>query len=898
VSVARDGSAGADGPSGAPLLSADGRWVFFESLASNLVENDLNQTQDIFARDRLTGTTLLVSADANGPGTNSGPAHSAAITPDGRFVAFVKNATNVINPLAGRFSAGEVYVRDMERGTTTWASSNAFALFFPFTPVKYYLCFNPVLSADGRFVVFKSAPTNAPLGRVLLLRHDLLSGQTDAIHSNAATQSWAQVSADGRWVAYDTGAGIELWDAQSASNRLICTNVNVPGPLYRTCSLPALNTDGSRLAYVVRSNGVASLYAQDLPAGSPRLLSVTTNGLPASVTDAWPALLSAEGSVIVFDALDERLVPGDSNLAGDVFAADWNTGALELISRRHEERPGLTPPLFSLRHPRSLSADGRVSVFGAFDRALSDMDTNGLLDLYVRDLGRNTLHFPGDATNRALDLVVSADGRYSAYGFSHASTLFPLFSATEYAVMWTDLLTASNRLVTSRGYRARFPVFDSLPLAISADGIRVAFQSLQSPAELLAGPFAELNGVADVYLQDIVTGSNQLVSVNRDGSGTGNGASTEPLFTPDGRWLLFRSSATDLSPEGAAGLYARDLPGNQTLLLNPFYARPAYQPILAVSADSRVVASFSSDASIRVFDLLARTSMVVRPTQFAVSGGSSFSLSATGRWLASDGVGNGLGDSRMVHLLDLQNGTDELISTRFGDAQPANGNSYSPLLSYDARFVVFASDASDLVPNDRNAARDVFVHDRFRHVTFLASVNRSGTGSGNGESTLPVLAADGRTVLFQSLADDLVGGDYNGTGDVFVLQLGGPDTDGDGMDDDWEMAYFNTLDRDGSGDWDGDGRTDLEEFRAGTDPTDRGSVLQVLSISRLGSGQTKLLWSATPGTAYQVQFKDDITDGGWGNAGIPVTAGGTTATWDGPEAAAGQQRFYRVALAR
>ncbi|HXI51341.1 MAG TPA: WD40 repeat domain-containing protein, partial [Candidatus Saccharimonadales bacterium] len=380
------------------------------------------------------------------------------------------------------------------------------------------------------------------------------------------------------------------------------------------------------------------------------------------------------------------------------------------------------------------------------------------------------------------------------------------------------------------------------------------------------------------------------------GSATGNGASTEPLFTPDGRWLLFRSSADDLSPEGAAGLYARNLAGNQTLLLNPLYAGPTYRPILAVSADSRVVASFSSDASIRVFDLLARTSRVVQPTQFAVSGGSSLSLSATGRWLAADGVANESGAIRMVHLLDLQTGTDELISTRFGDAQPANGNSYSPQLSYDARFVVFASDASDLVPNDRNAARDVFVHDRFRHVTFLASVNRSGTGSGNGASTLPVLAADGRTVLFQSLADDLVEGDYNGTGDVFVLQLGGPDTDGDGMDDDWEMAYFNTLARDGSGDWDGDGRTDLEEFRAGTDPTDRGSVLQVLSISRLGSGQTKLLWSATPGTAYQVQFKDEITDGGWANAGTPVTAGGTTATWAGPEAVAGQHRFYRVAL--
>ena len=67
-------------------------------------------------------------------------------------------------------------------------------------------------------------------------------------------------------------------------------------------------------------------------------------------------------------------------------------------------------------------------------------------------------------------------------------------------------------------------------------------------------------------------------------------------------------------------------------------------------------------------------------------------------------------------------------------------------------------------------------------------------------------------------ASDLVDGDYNDAADVFVLHLGGPDTDGDGLEDDWEMAYFNTLTRDGSGDYDGDGLTDKEELVAGTDP--------------------------------------------------------------------------------
>src|SRR5207253_9976348 len=133
--------------------------------------------------------------------------------------------------------------------------------------------------------------------------------------------------------------------------------------------------------------------------------------------------------------------------------------------------------------------------------------------------------------------------------------------------------------------------------------------------------------------------------------------------------------------------------------------------------------------------------------------------------------------------------------------------------------------------------------DRVTGTTLLASLNLQGTGPGNGLSSKPVLAANGRTVVFQSFASDLVPGDYNELRDVFVLRLGGPDSDGDGMDDDWEMAYFGTLARDGKGDFDGDGRTDLEEFQAGTDPTDNGSVLRALTLSPMGGGATRLIWS-------------------------------------------------------
>src|SRR5439155_22178261 len=136
---------------------------------------------------------------------------------------------------------------------------------------------------------------------------------------------------------------------------------------------------------------------------------------------------------------------------------------------------------------------------------------------------------------------------------------------------------------------------------------------------------------------------------------------------------------------------------------------------------------------------------------------------------------------------------------------------------------------------------DLFVRDLWGGATMLVSRNSEGHGSGNALCSTPVLSADGRTVFFQSFASDLVPGDFNQTRDIFALKLAGQDSDGDGMDDDWEMAYFNTLARDGRGDFDNDGQTDFQEFRAGTNPANDNSVLRVLTLTPLlGGGKTLL----------------------------------------------------------
>src|SRR6185436_3877444 len=119
-----------------------------------------------------------------------------------------------------------------------------------------------------------------------------------------------------------------------------------------------------------------------------------------------------------------------------------------------------------------------------------------------------------------------------------------------------------------------------------------------------------------------------------------------------------------------------------------------------------------------------------------------------------------------VFVRDLDAGTTTRVSVA-SDGSQAHDNSFAPVISADGRWVAFQSGAWDLVPNDTNAAVDVFVHDRLTGSTTRVSVGQLGI-QGNAPSMAPALSAGGRFVAFQSLASNLVLGDTNGVADVFV----------------------------------------------------------------------------------------------------------------------------------
>jgi hypothetical protein len=210
--------------------------------------------------------------------------------------------------------------------------------------------------------------------------------------------------------------------------------------------------------------------------------------------------------------------------------------------------------------------------------------------------------------------------------------------------------------------------------------------------------------------------------------------------------------------------------------------------------------------------------------------------------------------------------------------------------------VLFRSRASDLAANDANGLSDVFLRDLTLGQTILLSINPHATGAGNQFSGNPVMSADGSTILFETYASDLITGDYNEARDIMVLRLSRSDTHGDGLPDDWELAYFNGLQRDGNGDSDGDGQTDGMKFQAGTDPTNIGSILRVITLSPPSAGPVQGFWSAVPGKTYRVQFKVSGSNPNWNDLAGDVTATDATGAKEDTAAGAAPERYYRVLL--
>jgi len=233
---------------------------------------------NVFLRDRTNGTTTLASINLTGTGGGNGDSIPRGISTSGRYVLFESTASDLA---AGVTNAGEVYVRDLTAKTTIWASTNARSLFQSVAGSTNEISCNQRISTNGQFVVFEAcanAGANVVNGfyvRGMVLRYRLQTGLTDVIHTNANVPMAVpfknihslDLTPDGRFVVFvannnnstaGTNTAIYLWDAQTGTNILVSADTNGFAAGSGISTEPAINGDGR---YVVFSSMATNLVA-------------------------------------------------------------------------------------------------------------------------------------------------------------------------------------------------------------------------------------------------------------------------------------------------------------------------------------------------------------------------------------------------------------------------------------------------------------------------------------------------------------------------------------------------------------------------------------------------------------------------------------------------------------
>lgn len=681
VSVAADGTE-ANGDSRTPSISDDGRYVAFESIASNLVVGDTNGNPDVFVRDTVLNTTSRVSVNTAGDEEIEG-AVGASISADGRYVSFESSGTGLVADDTNGYT--DIFMRDTQLNTTTRVSvatdgteSNNQSNF-------------AIISADGRYVVFHSDASNLVVGDTnaktdVFMRDTLTSTTTRVSVSTAGVEgnldsTYASISADGRYIAFQSTASNLVADDTSVITDVFVrdtqlnttTRVSVvtggaeansdsytpsisPNGRYITFGSVASNlfdndvipdsddmfihdtqtgttthisnvytsiafgsspddfsqyrnnmsTDGRYVAFSSYSgnlvnndtNGISDIFVRDTQLNTATRISVSTAGVQGNSISYMPSM-SADGRYVAFLSDATNLVAGDTNNKGDVFVRDMQLGTTTRVSL---STAGVESDDYS--YIADMSANGRYVAFTSSATNLVAGDTNGLYDVFVRDLQENTttrVSLKNDGTEilaSSYNPVISEDGRYVAFDAPIDDVVPDIDTNSQSDVFIRDTLLGTTTLVSINSAGTASANGESIYPIMSPDGRYITFES--SASDLVNG---DLNNIPDIFVRDMQLGTTTIVSVAADGTQTDSSVSGSSI-SADGKYISFASNAGSLGSNGAYDVYVKNMLDNSIIRLPTFFTGQAteggtFYPTL--SPDGSKVAFVSEAVSPNAF---------------------------------------------------------------------------------------------------------------------------------------------------------------------------------------------------------------------------------------------------------------------------------------------------------
>jgi Tol biopolymer transport system component len=339
ASVSPTGEAPNDEVGYSPRISGDGRYVFFDSAATNLVPGDRNRSSDVFAFDRESGTTKLISRTSEGDPA-SGHSFEAIPSEDGRYAVYMSNAEDLVP--GGRGRALNVVRTDLTTGATILVSRK------PNGEPPPCECTPNDVSADGRVVLYRTESKRIVRGDdnglFDVFAYDTETGETEVVSRApdgtvaAGNSGSGSISDDGRFVTFvsnavdvvtpDTLGHYDVFRLDRATGEmLLVTRSTQGGPANGDSGGSTINADGSLVGFSSAATDLVpddddgdlnGIFVADLVSGTTSELTTGRHGEP---TDGWSSspFLSGSGNVVAFQSEATNLVRGDRNDARDVF---------------------------------------------------------------------------------------------------------------------------------------------------------------------------------------------------------------------------------------------------------------------------------------------------------------------------------------------------------------------------------------------------------------------------------------------------------------------------------------------------------------------------------------------------------------------------------------------------
>lgn len=328
-----------------PSISADGRYVAFTSYATNLVPGDTNGFSDVFIRDRLLNTTYCLSISNTGEGGNA-DSYGSSISADGRYIAFVSPANNLVSNDDNGFS--DIFVYDQTLNSIKRISiSNT-------GKERNWDCYSPCISADGNCIAFVSGADNLisddnnSFEDIFVYNQALNSVKRVSISTNGEEANGGcfgpSISADGRYIAFTSYASNLVTDDNNDLSDIFVrdqileiterVSISSNGEEFdEECSYSSISANGRYITFVVGNrpqsarislsafedmNGYKDIFVHDRMSKITRKVSISSTGEEGNGDSNFPSI-SADGSFIAFNSYADNLVPEDNNYHTDVF---------------------------------------------------------------------------------------------------------------------------------------------------------------------------------------------------------------------------------------------------------------------------------------------------------------------------------------------------------------------------------------------------------------------------------------------------------------------------------------------------------------------------------------------------------------------------------------------------